>query len=55
VLSPGANIAVILASFAAFKCMLNREELRPVISPNLIQSKLANQNMIKVSIPENGS
>jgi len=55
VLSPVANIVGILASFEAFKFMINREELRPVISPNLIQINFANQNMVQVSIPENGS
>ncbi|MGN4422395.1 HesA/MoeB/ThiF family protein [Bacillus cereus group sp. MYBK30-1] len=55
VLSPVANIVGILASFEAFKFMINREELKPIISPNLIQINLANQNMVQVSVPENGS
>ncbi len=55
VLSPVANMVGILASFEAFKFMINREELKPVISPNLIQINLADQNMVQVSVPENGS
>ncbi|MED1565813.1 HesA/MoeB/ThiF family protein [Bacillus paramycoides] len=55
VLSPVANIVGILASFEAFKFMINREELKPIISPNLIQINLASQNMVQVSVPENGS
>ncbi|PFD39282.1 molybdopterin biosynthesis protein MoeB [Bacillus cereus] len=55
VLAPVANIVGILASFEAFKFMINREELKPIISPNLIQINLANQNMVQVSVPENGS
>ncbi|MED0986258.1 HesA/MoeB/ThiF family protein [Bacillus paramycoides] len=55
VLSPVANIVGILASFEAFKFMINREDLKPIISPNLIQINLANQNMVQVSVPENGS
>ncbi|MFJ8353459.1 HesA/MoeB/ThiF family protein [Bacillus paramycoides] len=55
VLSPVANIVGILASFEAFKFMIKREELKPIISPNLIQINLANQNMVQVSVPENGS
>ncbi|MED0963515.1 HesA/MoeB/ThiF family protein [Bacillus paramycoides] len=55
VLSPVANIVGILASFESFKFMINREELKPIISPNLIQINLANQNMVQVSVPENGS
>ncbi len=50
-----ANIVGILASFEAFKFIINREDLKPVISPNLIQINLANQNMVHVSVPENDS
>lgn len=55
VLSPVANIVGILASFEAFKFIINREDLKPVISPNLIQINLSNQNMVHVSAPENDS
>ncbi|PES09220.1 HesA/MoeB/ThiF family protein [Bacillus cereus] len=55
VLSPVANIVGILASFEAFKFIINREDLKPVISPNLIQINLASQNMVHVSVPKNDS
>lgn len=55
VLSPVANIIGILASFEAFKFIVNREDLQPIISPNLIQINLSHPNMVQVCEPENGS
>lgn len=55
VLSPVANIVGILASFEAFKCMINRENLQPILSPNLIKINLAYPNMVQVCEPESGS
>lgn len=45
----------ILASFEAFKFIVNREDLQPIISPNLIQINLSHPNMVQVCEPENGS
>jgi molybdopterin/thiamine biosynthesis adenylyltransferase len=55
VLSPVANMVGILASFEAFKYMIKRENLQPILSPNLIQINLAYSNMVQVCEPENGS
>ncbi|HGA1022235.1 TPA: ThiF family adenylyltransferase, partial [Bacillus cereus] len=55
VLSPVANMIGILASFEAFKFIVNREDLQPIISPNLIQINLSHPNMVQVCEPENGS
>ncbi|MED3127065.1 HesA/MoeB/ThiF family protein [Bacillus wiedmannii] len=55
VLSPVANTIGILASFEAFKFIVNREDLQPIISPNLIQINLSHPNMVQVCEPENGS
>ncbi|PEN96679.1 molybdopterin biosynthesis protein MoeB [Bacillus cereus] len=55
VLSPVANMVGILASFEAFKFILNRIDLQPIISPNLIQINLSHSNMVQVCEPENGS
>ncbi|NIL29151.1 ThiF family adenylyltransferase, partial [Bacillus thuringiensis] len=54
VLSPVANIVGILASFEAFKFIVNREDLQPITSPNIIQINLSNPNMVQVCEPENG-
>lgn len=55
VLSPVANIVGILASFEAFKCIIKRPSLQPVLSPKLIRIDLADHDMVKVMDPENGS
>ncbi|WP_371399526.1 HesA/MoeB/ThiF family protein [Bacillus toyonensis] len=55
VLSPVANIVGVLASFEAFKFIVNREDLQPITSPNIIQINLSNPNMVLVCEPENGS
>lgn len=55
VLSPITNMVGILASFEAFKCIINRENLQPILSPNLIQVNLAYPNMVQVCEPETGS
>ncbi|WP_309411769.1 ThiF family adenylyltransferase [Bacillus cereus] len=55
VLSPVANIVGILASFEAFKFIVNREDLQPITSPNIIRINLSDPNMVQVCEPENGS
>lgn len=54
VLAPVANVVGILASFEAFKFIIGREELQPVISPNLIKVNFADQNMVQVVASEDG-
>lgn len=54
VLSPVANIVGLLASFEAFKFMIDREELKPVNSPDLIQINLADKNMVQIVSPDGG-
>lgn len=55
VLAPIANVVGILASFEAFKFIVNREELPPVISPDLILVNFADKNMVQAVTPESGS
>ncbi len=52
VLAPVANIVGVLASFEAFKLMINRNDLKPVLSPNLVQINLADQNMVQIVSPD---
>lgn len=54
VLAPIANVVGILASFEAFKFIINRRELQPVISPDLIQVNFADRNMVQAVTPEDG-
>ncbi|TPG89200.1 ThiF family adenylyltransferase [Brevibacillus laterosporus] len=55
VLSPIANIVGILASFEAFKLIVKRSSLPPILSPELIRVDLANSDMVQVMNPQNGS
>lgn len=55
VLCPVANIVGILASFEAFKVILNRETLKPVTAPNLIKINLADIGMVTVEAPKEGT
>jgi molybdopterin/thiamine biosynthesis adenylyltransferase len=55
VISPVANIVGILASFEAFKHLIKREELPPVIGPDLIRVNLAEEQMVQVISPPEGS
>lgn len=55
VLAPIANVVGLLASFEAFKFIVNRESLKPAISPDLIHVNFADQNMVQVVTPESGS
>jgi hypothetical protein len=54
VLSPVANIVGILASFEAFKLIIQRPGLEPAIGPKLVKVDLASENMVKVETPEHG-
>lgn len=54
VLSPVANIVGLLASFEAFKVILNREDLKPNYAPKLVKINLADSDMIKVEEPAEG-
>ncbi|MGJ7922227.1 HesA/MoeB/ThiF family protein [Neobacillus sp. LXY-4] len=55
VLAPVANIVGVIASFEAFKLLINREDLKPITSPNLIQINLADQRLVSAVSPEGGS
>nr|WP_295970135.1 ThiF family adenylyltransferase [uncultured Bacillus sp.] len=55
VLAPIANVVGILASFEAFKWVIERENLKPVISPSLIHVDFADQSMVQVITPESGT
>lgn len=55
VLSPVANIVGILASFEAFKLIIQRPGLEPNIGPKLVKVNLASENMVKVETPEDGT
>jgi molybdopterin/thiamine biosynthesis adenylyltransferase len=55
VLCPVANMVGLLASFEAFKVILNRDTLKPTYAPNLIKIDLANTEMVKVETPAEGS
>lgn len=55
VLSPVANIVGILASFEAFKFLIQSEDLKPIIGPDLIRVNLANRQMVEVQTPPEGS
>lgn len=54
VLSPVANIVGILASFEAFKFIIQRPGLEPSIGPKLVKVDLSKENMVKVETPEDG-
>ncbi len=55
VLCPVANMVGLLASFEAFKVILNRDDLQPVYAPALIKVNLAQTEMVKVEMPKDGS
>lgn len=54
VLSPVANIVGILASFEAFKFIIQRPGLEPAIGPKLVKVDLSSENMVKVETPKDG-
>ncbi|TCP63732.1 HesA/MoeB/ThiF family protein [Baia soyae] len=54
VLAPVANIVGVLASFEAFKFLVKREDLKPVIGPDLIRINLASHQMVEVQTPADG-
>ncbi len=55
VIAPVANIVGLLASFEAFKFLVQREGLKPVIGPDLIRVNLASRQMVEVQTPDEGS
>jgi molybdopterin/thiamine biosynthesis adenylyltransferase len=55
VLAPVANIVGILASFEAFKLIVRRPGLDPVIGPRLVRVDLAREHMVEAVTPETGS
>ncbi len=55
VLAPVANIVGVLASFEAFKLVIRRPGLDPVIGPKLIKIDLAKEQMVQAVMPEEGS
>lgn len=55
VLAPVANIVGVLASFEAFKLVIGRPGLDPVIGPKLIKIDLAKEQMVQAVQPEEGS
>ncbi|HET7831365.1 MAG TPA: ThiF family adenylyltransferase [Gallionella sp.] len=55
VLAPVANIVGVLASFEAFKLVIRRPGLDPVIGPKLIKIDLAKEQMVQAIQPEEGS
>ncbi|SDX21775.1 ThiF family protein [Marininema mesophilum] len=54
VISPVANIVGVLASFEAFKHVLQRESLKPIIGPELIRVDFAKPQMVEVQTPPEG-
>lgn len=55
VLAPVANIVGVLASFEAFKLIVRRPGLDPVIGPRLVLVDLAKEHMVEAVLPEDGS
>lgn len=55
VVSPVANTVGILASFEAFKIIVNRDTLQPVFAPNLIKIDFTKTEMVKVETSADGS
>lgn len=55
VLSPVANIVGVLASFEAFKLIVRRPGLEPVIGPKLVRIDLAGEQMVQAVLPDDGS
>ena len=54
VLCPVANMVGLLASFEAFKIIIQRDNLLPTMAPNLIKINLAELEMVKVTTPNEG-
>lgn len=55
VIAPVANIVGILASFEAFKLIVKRPGLEPIIGPKLVRIDLAGEHMVRVESPEEGT
>ena len=55
VLCPIANMVGILASFEAFKFLIQRSNLKPTLAPSLIKINLSELNMVKVETPIEGT
>lgn len=55
VLAPVANIVGVLASFEAFKLIVNRPGLEPAIAPKLVKINLATERMVQVETPAGGT
>jgi sulfur-carrier protein adenylyltransferase/sulfurtransferase len=55
VLAPVANIVGVLASFEAFKLIVRRPGLDPVVGPRLVRIDLAKERMVEAVLPEDGS
>lgn len=55
VLAPVANIVGVLASFEAFKLIVRRPGLEPVVGPNLVKVDLAQERMVEAVSPPEGS
>lgn len=55
VLAPVANIVGVLASFEAFKFLVQRADVKPVVGPDLIRVNLASHKMVEVQTPAEGS
>ncbi len=55
VLAPVANIVGILASFEAFKFIIARPNLEPVIGPKLVAIDLGREQMVRAVFPEEGA
>jgi len=55
VLCPVANLVGLLASFEAFKVILQRDTLKPTYAPQLIKVDLAKTEMVKVETSPEGS
>lgn len=54
VLAPVANIVGVLASFEAFKFIIRRPDLSPVIGPRLIKVDLSKHDMVQAVEPAEG-
>lgn len=55
VICPVANMVGILASFEAFKFLIQRDNLKPILAPSLIKINLSELEMVKVETPVEGS
>lgn len=55
VICPVANMIGLLASFEAMKFIINRDNLTPVLAPQLIKVDLSITDMVKIHTPIDGS